>query len=139
MSLATPEDLCDWDKTCAVIAGSEPWWEPGTKTAYHAGAAARDILPGVQRGGPDQGKSVHVGFGLRHQPHRYRPAGDHDRVRDGRTGGSCAQADTATGVAFASTKNRLTADFGAAEQVAGIVTKAFAERQAEVRAGFEIS
>ncbi|WP_332255490.1 serine hydrolase domain-containing protein [Rubrobacter radiotolerans] len=32
----TPEDLCDWDKMCAVIAGSEPWWEPGGKTAYHA-------------------------------------------------------------------------------------------------------
>ena len=32
----TPEDLCDWDKMCAAIADSEPWWEPGTKTAYHA-------------------------------------------------------------------------------------------------------
>ena len=32
----TPEDLCDWEKMCAMIADSEPWWEPGTKTAYHA-------------------------------------------------------------------------------------------------------
>ncbi|MFC5748163.1 serine hydrolase domain-containing protein [Actinomadura rugatobispora] len=32
----TTEDLCDWDGMCALIAGSEPWWEPGTKTAYHA-------------------------------------------------------------------------------------------------------
>ena len=32
----TPEDLCDWDKMCAAIADAEPWWEPGTKTAYHA-------------------------------------------------------------------------------------------------------
>jgi CubicO group peptidase (beta-lactamase class C family) len=32
----TPEDLCDWDKMCAVIADAEPWWEPGTKTGYHA-------------------------------------------------------------------------------------------------------
>jgi CubicO group peptidase (beta-lactamase class C family) len=32
----TPEDLCDWDKMCAAIADSELWWEPGTKTAYHA-------------------------------------------------------------------------------------------------------
>lgn len=32
----TPEDLCDWDKMCAVIADSKPWWKPGTKTAYHA-------------------------------------------------------------------------------------------------------
>ena len=46
----------------------------------------------------------------------------------GGVGGSYAGADTATGVAFALTKNRLTADFGAAEQVARIVTKAAAER-----------
>jgi CubicO group peptidase (beta-lactamase class C family) len=32
----TPEDLCDWQKMCALIADAEPWWEPGTKTAYHA-------------------------------------------------------------------------------------------------------
>lgn len=32
----TPEDLCDWDKMCAVIADAEPWWEPGARTAYHA-------------------------------------------------------------------------------------------------------
>lgn len=32
----TPEDLCDWQKMCAGIAGAELWWEPGTKTGYHA-------------------------------------------------------------------------------------------------------
>ncbi|GAB3832480.1 hypothetical protein GCM10027610_024700 [Dactylosporangium cerinum] len=32
----TPEDLCDWEKMCTVIAGAVPWWEPGTKTGYHA-------------------------------------------------------------------------------------------------------
>ena len=32
----TPEDLCDWERMCAVIAASEPWWEPGAKMAYHA-------------------------------------------------------------------------------------------------------
>ena len=45
----------------------------------------------------------------------------------GGVGGSYACADTATGVAFALTKNRLTPDFGVAEQVSGIVTKAVAE------------
>src|SRR5918994_773751 len=30
------EDLCDWDKMCAIIADAEPWWEPGTKLGYHA-------------------------------------------------------------------------------------------------------
>jgi CubicO group peptidase (beta-lactamase class C family) len=32
----TVEDMCDWDKMCAVIADAEPWWEPGTKIGYHA-------------------------------------------------------------------------------------------------------
>lgn len=32
----TVEDLCDWDKMCAIIAAAEPWWEPGTKIGYHA-------------------------------------------------------------------------------------------------------
>jgi len=32
----TPEDLCDWQKMVDTIAVAEPWWEPGTKTGYHA-------------------------------------------------------------------------------------------------------
>jgi CubicO group peptidase (beta-lactamase class C family) len=43
----------------------------------------------------------------------------------GGAGGSYAGADTATGVAFAVTKNRLTMDFGTVTQISGIVTAAF--------------
>jgi len=32
----TVEDLCDWNRICAVIADAELWWEPGTKVGYHA-------------------------------------------------------------------------------------------------------
>ncbi|HEY6737884.1 MAG TPA: serine hydrolase domain-containing protein [Actinopolymorphaceae bacterium] len=32
----TPDEVCDWGRFCARIAALEPWWEPGTKTAYHA-------------------------------------------------------------------------------------------------------
>jgi CubicO group peptidase (beta-lactamase class C family) len=32
----TVEDMCDWDKMCAIIANAEPWWKPGTKIGYHA-------------------------------------------------------------------------------------------------------
>ncbi|HSK91810.1 MAG TPA: serine hydrolase domain-containing protein [Euzebyales bacterium] len=32
----TPEQLCDWDHMCAVIADSEPWWAPGSQSGYHA-------------------------------------------------------------------------------------------------------
>ena len=45
----------------------------------------------------------------------------------GGVGGSFAYADTATGTTFALTKNRLTPSFDAAEQIAGIVTKAVAD------------
>ena len=47
----------------------------------------------------------------------------------GGVGGSHAYADAATGTAFALTKNHLTTDFDAAEQVAGIVTQALADDQ----------
>lgn len=32
----TTEDLTDWAKMCAALADAEPWWEPGTRTGYHA-------------------------------------------------------------------------------------------------------
>jgi CubicO group peptidase (beta-lactamase class C family) len=32
----TVADVCDWDLICARVADSEPWWEPGTQTGYHA-------------------------------------------------------------------------------------------------------
>ena len=38
-------------------------------------------------------------------------------------GGSFAYADTATGITFALTKNRLTADFSAATRLSQVVTK----------------
>jgi len=44
----------------------------------------------------------------------------------GGAGGSFAYGDTATGIAFAVTKNRLTADFSAVNQLSGIVTNAVA-------------
>ncbi|WP_369146061.1 serine hydrolase domain-containing protein [Streptomyces sp. R44] len=31
----TPEELCDWDHMCALIAAQEPLWEPGAATGYH--------------------------------------------------------------------------------------------------------
>lgn len=246
----TSEDLCDWEKMCAVIADSEPWWEPGTASAYHAytfgyivgeivrratgkpisqvlreevaeplgiadelyfgmpeselGRLARledtegsaellaampDDLPffkwgpratfptaefgnradilmaDIPAGGKMSARAVARMYaallgevdGVRLiSPERLReisaPAfSGEDQIMGnpftwalgysigrigadqqdtptvfgmGGAGGSNAYADTATGISFALTKNRLTPDFGAAEQVAGIVTKA---------------
>jgi CubicO group peptidase (beta-lactamase class C family) len=30
------EDLYDWEKVTALLAAQEPWWEPGTRSGYHA-------------------------------------------------------------------------------------------------------
>ncbi|MET7289019.1 serine hydrolase domain-containing protein [Streptomyces sp. NPDC005573] len=30
------EDLYDWELTTARLAATEPWWEPGTRSGYHA-------------------------------------------------------------------------------------------------------
>ena len=249
----TPEDLCDWDKMCAVIADAEPWWEPGAKTAYHAYPFGYIIGEIVRRttgkpisqvlredvAGP-LGVENEVYFGMPESEHGRLarlediegsaeflasmpddspffelgpratiptaefgnrpdilkadiPAGGKmsaramarlyaallgevdgvrlispERLREvsapafsgedqimgnpvtwalgyaigrigteahetpsvfgmGGVGGSYACADTATGVAWALTKNRLTPDFGAAEQISEIVTKAVAE------------
>ncbi len=32
----TLEDMYDWDKSTALLAGQAPWWEPGTASGYHA-------------------------------------------------------------------------------------------------------
>ncbi|MGW3075627.1 MULTISPECIES: serine hydrolase domain-containing protein [unclassified Kitasatospora] len=32
----TIPDLADWDRMVGLLADAEPWWEPGTKTGYHA-------------------------------------------------------------------------------------------------------
>lgn len=32
----TPADLGDWERVCAFVADQRPWWEPGTRTGYHA-------------------------------------------------------------------------------------------------------
>ena len=30
------EDVYDWEKSTAMLAGQAPWWEPGTASGYHA-------------------------------------------------------------------------------------------------------
>jgi CubicO group peptidase (beta-lactamase class C family) len=31
----TNEDLWDWDRMAVALAATDPWWEPGTRHAYH--------------------------------------------------------------------------------------------------------
>lgn len=32
----TLEELYDWETACARLAATAPWWEPGTRSGYHA-------------------------------------------------------------------------------------------------------
>jgi CubicO group peptidase (beta-lactamase class C family) len=32
----TLDDLCDWERVCAMLADAEPWWRPGTRFGYHS-------------------------------------------------------------------------------------------------------
>ncbi|CAA9459405.1 MAG: hypothetical protein AVDCRST_MAG37-3525 [uncultured Rubrobacteraceae bacterium] len=249
----TPEDLTDWDKMCAIIADSLPWWEPGTATAYHAytfgyivgelvrratdksisqvlreevaaplgvadelyfgvpesklgrlarledaegsveylasmpddspffkwgpratfptaefGNRADVLMADIPAGGKMSARAVarmyaalldEVGGSRLISPERLRevsavafsgvdeimgnpvswalgytlgrPGADPQEAPTAfgfwGAGGSIAYADTATGISFALTKNRLSSDFGAAERVSEIITKALAE------------
>ncbi len=31
----TVEEVYDWDRACAALAATRPWWEPGTAAGYH--------------------------------------------------------------------------------------------------------
>tara|TARA_Y100001970_G_scaffold68337_1_gene87051 strand:- start:94 stop:1260 length:1167 start_codon:yes stop_codon:yes gene_type:complete len=28
-------EVCDWEKSTAILAGQKPWWKPGTSSGYH--------------------------------------------------------------------------------------------------------
>lgn len=53
----SPDDLYDWDKVTSLLAAQAPWWEPGTKSGYHAltqgylvGEVIRRVTDGVTVG-----------------------------------------------------------------------------------------
>ncbi len=90
----TNEDLWDWDRMTAALAATEPWWEPGTRHAYHTNTYGHLIGEVVRRASGETvarrlaamagplGADVHVGV----------PAGERGRcasvvfVAPGRSG-----------------------------------------------------
>ena len=34
--IVQPKTLCDWDRIINILVAQKPWWEPGTKSGYHA-------------------------------------------------------------------------------------------------------
>ena len=45
----TNEDLWDWDRMAGALAGTAPWWEPGTRHAYHTNTYGHLIGEVVRR------------------------------------------------------------------------------------------
>jgi CubicO group peptidase (beta-lactamase class C family) len=45
----TNDDLWDWDRMTAALAGTTPWWEPGTRHAYHTNTYGHLIGEVVRR------------------------------------------------------------------------------------------
>jgi CubicO group peptidase (beta-lactamase class C family) len=45
----TNEDLWDWGRMTAALAATEPWWEPGTRHAYHTNTYGHLIGEVVRR------------------------------------------------------------------------------------------
>ena len=45
----TDDDLWDWDRMAAALAGTEPWWEPGTRHAYHTNTFGHLVGETVRR------------------------------------------------------------------------------------------
>jgi CubicO group peptidase (beta-lactamase class C family) len=78
------EDLWDWDRMATALAATEPWWEPGTRHAYHTNTYGHLIGEVVRRVGGTSpveameglagplGADVHVGV----------PRGDLDRCAE---------------------------------------------------------
>ena len=78
-------DLYDWDRVTALLAGQATWWEPGTKSGYHAVTQGNLVGEVVRRvdgrsvgrffaeeiAGP-LGADFHIGIGPAHD-HRVAP------------------------------------------------------------------
>ena len=102
----TNDDLWDWDRMTAALAATEPWWEPGTRHAYHTntyGHLVGEVVRRVERRAPAAqllaamagplGADVHVGV----PPASSAGApSDLRRARTARDGRSTRPADRAT-------------------------------------------
>ncbi len=80
-----PETIYDWDRACALLAAQAAWWEPGSKSGYHALTQGNLVGEVVRRvdgrsvgrffaeeiAGP-MGADFHIGTGPEHD-HRVAP------------------------------------------------------------------
>ncbi len=65
----TNEDLWDWDRMTGALAATDPWWEPGTRHAYHTNTYGHLIGEVVRR---VSGETCRAAAGRRRRPARSR-------------------------------------------------------------------
>jgi CubicO group peptidase (beta-lactamase class C family) len=75
----TNDDLWDWSRMAGALAATEPWWEPGTRHAYHTNTYGHLVGEVVRRVSGEKvgrrlaavaeglGADVHVGLSTRQQ------------------------------------------------------------------------
>ena len=54
------DDLYDWDKATSLLAAQAPWWEPGTRSGYHAltqGYLVGEVIRRASGGGTTSSRS----------------------------------------------------------------------------------
>lgn len=98
----TLDQFYDWELTTARLAATEPWWEPGTRSGYHAITYGFLVGEVVRRGSPDSCRGVSAPGDHRPARHRlhHRAAGEGGGARR-RTGPSAGRGEDEQAAIFA--------------------------------------
>lgn len=76
-------DLCDWERSTALLAAQAPWWTPGTASGYHAlnyGHLVGEVVRRISGLKPGAFLERHIAGPLRADFHIGLPASEADRV-----------------------------------------------------------
>jgi CubicO group peptidase (beta-lactamase class C family) len=78
----TNDDLWHWDRMTAALAATEPWWEPGTRHAYHTNTYGHLVGEVIRRvsGEPVRERLAAVAGPLGADVHVGVPAGEEGRT-----------------------------------------------------------
>ena len=79
----TAADLCDWERSTALLAAQAPWWPAGTASGYHAlnyGHLVGEVIRRISGLKPGQFLAEHIAGPLHADFHIGLPRSEADRV-----------------------------------------------------------